>query len=276
MPEIVKGDGERELFNVLKLADSLVRAGTPVELANTVAERVGGAVTDGMRTDEIYRLAYKFLHKEEKVSAARYSMRRAILDLGPTGFPFEDYVSELMRARGYAVKTRQMVKGKCATHEVDIVMQKDGRSIGAELKFHNEAGYKTDIKVALYVRARFTDIHEGAVLAHEEDHIHEGWLITNTKFTDAAVHYALCAGIHLLGWDYPMKGNLSDIIHETKMYPVTMLSSLTGAEKTRLLAMNSPLCHTVMDNPDTLRRAGVPEKRLRRVIEESTALCGIT
>ena len=276
MPEIVKGDGERELFNVLKLADSLVRAGTPVELANTVAERVGSLVKDGMRTDEIYRLAYKLLHKEEKISAARYSIRRAILDLGPTGFPFEDYVSELMRARGYAVKTRQMVRGKCATHEVDIVMQKDGKSIGAELKFHNEAGYKTDIKIALYVRARFTDIHEGAVLAHEEDHIHEGWLITNTKFTDAAVHYAMCSGIHLLGLDYPMKGNLADIIHETKMYPVTVLSSLTGAEKTRLLAMNAPLCHTVMDNPETLRRAGVPEKRLRNVIEESTALCGIT
>lgn len=275
MPEIVKGDGTRELFNILKLADSLVRSGADPELANRIAEKTAATIVDGMTTSAIYKNAYKILHKEEKVAAARYSMRRAILELGPTGFPFEDYMSELMRARGYQVKTRVFVEGKCAEHEVDLVMQKEGRTIGAELKFHNQPGYKTDIKIALYVRARFTDIDAAFEVNHKEPHIHEGWLITNTKFTENAIDYASCAGIHLLGWDYPNKGNLADMIRETKVYPITVLSTLTNAEKNRLLASQVPLCSAVLSNPDALLRAGVPEKRMKNVIAESTALCNL-
>ena len=162
MPEIVKGDGSREFFNINKLADSLVRSGAEIALAKKVSEKIGGMVRDGMTTAEIYREAYRILQKEERVTAARYSMRRAILELGPTGFPFEDSISALMRKKGYAVKTRVVVQGRCAEHEVDVVMTKDGKTIGAELKFHNEPGYKTDLKIALYVRARFTDIDLGA------------------------------------------------------------------------------------------------------------------
>jgi hypothetical protein len=274
MPEIVKGDGTRELFNIHKLADSLARSGAPTDLANKVSESIGGMVTDGMSTSDIYREAYKFLHKEERISAARYSMRRAILELGPTGFPFEDYVSELMRARGYKVRTRVIVPGKCADHEVDVVMEKDNRVIGAELKFHNQPGYKTDVKIALYVRARFTDIDALGEDKKESMHIHEGWLITNTKFTDNAITYSKCAGIHLLGWDYPEKGNLDEIIKETKLYPVTVLTSLNNTEKARLLAANMPLCNSVQD-PDTLKHAGIPDKKIASVIAESAKLCSL-
>lgn len=272
MPEIVKGDGTRELFNIHKLADSLVRSGADATLANKVSETIGAKVKDGDTTQDIYREAYQMLRKEERVIAARYSMRRAILDLGPTGFPFEDYVSELMRAKGYEVRTRVVVPGKCADHEVDVVMKKDDRTIGAELKFHNQPGYKTDVKVALYVRARFTDIDQLDESHQQSMHIHEGWLITNTKFTDNAISYAKCAGIHLLGWDYPRKGNLDDIIKETRVYPVTVLTSLSGAEKARLLAANMPLCHTIQD-PEVLRRAGISQKKIKDVIAESTRLC---
>ncbi len=272
MPEIVKNDGTRELFNVLKLADSLARAGVPSDDATRAAEQIAGSVADGMTTTELFRLAHKALQKEERVYAARYSMRRAIFDLGPTGFPFEDYISEVMRARGYTVTTRVLVQGKCVQHEVDIVLQKNGRTIGAELKFHNQPGYKTDVKVALYVRARFTDI-ELAPIRNPAHHITEGMLVTNTKFTDHAIAYAQCSGIGLLGWDYPLKGNIADLIQETGVYPVTVLSTLTAAEKTRLLSAQKPLCSAVLSDTDALIRAGVPKKRIQSVIAESTALC---
>jgi hypothetical protein len=273
MVEIVKGDGTRELFNVLKLADSLARSGADSALATQVAETIAGGVKDGMTTSEIYRHAYKLLHKAERTYAARYSMRRAILELGPTGYPFEDYVSELMRAKGYEVKTRVMVQGRCIEHEVDIVMKKDGKTIGAELKFHNQPGYKTDVKVALYVRARFTDIDLGAEDKGEEKHVHEGWLMTNTKFTDHAIQYAMCAGIGLVGWDYPSKGNLDDIIQETRIYPVTILTTLSNAEKSRLLAAQVPLCSIVAADPSVLRKAGIPDRKITSVVAETSALC---
>lgn len=273
MPEIVKGDGTRELFNVKKLADSLVHAGIEIHLANKVAESIGGTIVDGATTTQIFQQAYKILHKEERVGAARYSMRRAILDLGPTGFPFEDYIGELMHARGYDVKTRVMLQGRCTDHEVDVVMKKGDRTIGAELKFHNTPGFKTDVKVALYVRARFWDIEFGAEDRHEPSPMHEGWLITNTKFTSSTIDYATCAGIHLMGWDYPSKGNLAEIIRETSIYPVTVLTTLTNPEKARLLGAQVSLCSMVTDNPELLVKAGVPERKIKNVIAESAQLC---
>jgi hypothetical protein len=264
MAVIVKGDGSKETFDAFKLERSLKHAGAPAGLAERIAGDVSSTVHDGMTTTEIYRNAFAVLHKEEKVSAARYSMRRAILDLGPTGFPFEDYISELMRVRGYAVKTRQTLRGKCAEHEVDVVMEKDGKRIGAELKFHNTPGFKTDIKIALYVKARFEDIGNG---------VDEGWLITNTKFTENAISYAQCAGVRLLGWNHPQGTGLADMIQQSKLYPVTVLTDLSGAEKERLLAMQVPLCRMVAENPDVLEKAGIPPAKRSRVVAESAALC---
>ena len=88
--QIVKGDGTQEEFDVRKLEESFKRSGTPPDVASKTAAEVARTVQSGMTTTEIYKNAYKLLKKKEKVIAARYSMRRAILELGPTGFPFED------------------------------------------------------------------------------------------------------------------------------------------------------------------------------------------
>ena len=275
MPTIVKGDGSREPFETHKLEASLKRSGAEPELAERIAEKIAATVKDGMTTTEIYKNAYKLLHKEEKVTAARYSMRRAILDLGPTGYPFEDFVSELMRLRGYNTKLRQIVKGKCTTHEVDVVFEKEGHTIGAELKFHNQPGFKTDLKTALYVEARYRDIVEGAKAAGEKCDIDEGCLMTNTKFSRTAIDFAKCAGITLIGWSYPNEGNLLDMIQETGVYPITVLSSLSKKEKSRLLMDGVALCRSVAEDPESLLRAGVSKSKHQKIIAESTALCAV-
>jgi len=270
MAIIVKGDGSREEFVVDKLTSSMKHSGAPHELAEKVAEKIALSVKDGMTTSQIYKNAYSLLAKEEKVTAARYSMRRAILELGPTGYPFENFISEVMRLRGYTSKVRQMIQGKCATHEVDVVFEKDGHTIGAELKFHNTSGFKTDLKTALYVESRFRDIklREGSV-------IDEGWLITNTKFSETAIDFAECAGLTLLGWSYPYKGNLHDMIRETGVYPLTVLSSLSKKEKDILLMQDVALCNTVAENPDVLLKAGIPRRKHQEIIAESTAVCAV-
>ncbi len=275
MAVIVKGDGTREEFHIEKLIGSLKHAGADEAFAQKIAEEVNTEIQDGMSTTEIYRHAFKHLRKNERVTAARYSMRRAILDLGPTGFPFEDYISELMRAKGYATKTRVVVQGRCVEHEVDVVMEKDGHTIGAELKFHNTPGFKTDVKTALYVKARFDDIVSGANERNEKAGIDEGCLITNTKFTTHAIQYAECAGIRLLGWSYPREESLADIIRSTGMYPVTVLTSLTGAEKIRLLQSGTTLCNAIHQNPEVLHRLGLSEKKIAEALTESKALCNL-
>lgn len=275
MPTIVKGDGSREPFETKKLEASLRRSGAEPELAAQITEKIAATVKDGMTTTEIYKNAYKLLHKEEKVTAARYSMRRAILDLGPTGYPFEDFISEMMRLRGYNTKLRQVIKGKCTTHEVDVVFEKEGRTIGAELKFHNQPGFKTDLKTALYVEARYRDIFEGAKEEGKKCVIDEGYLMTNTKFSRTAIDFAECAGIRLVGWSYPKEENLLNMIQETGVYPVTVLSSISRKEKERLLMDGVALCRTVAEDPESLLRAGIRKGKHQEIIAESTAVCNV-
>lgn len=272
--QIIKGDGTREEFDVSKLEHSFVRSGAPADIASRVARQVAISVKDGMTTNEIYSTAFKKLHQEEHTFAARYSLRRAILDMGPTGFPFEDYFCALMRAKGYQARVRQILQGRCAEHEVDVVLEKDGAVIGAELKFHNTHGFKTDIKTALYVRARFWDIAHRAEDLKKTCAVSEGWLVTNTKFTNVAARYAECAGIKLLGWSYPNKGNLAEIIHETGLYPVTVLTSISRKEEAALFTNGITLCRDVANDPEGLTRAGIPKRKHKDIIEESLRLCG--
>lgn len=274
MPIIVKGDGEREEFDVSKLERSLSHAGADEFLAKKIAKEIAAGVREGMTTTEIYKKAFALLHKEEHVAAARYSMRRAILDLGPTGFPFEKFIAELFRARGYETSHNVLVKGRCAEHEVDVVLKNAKHTVGAELKFHNTPGFKTDLKTALYVRARYWDIQWGAEDRKEKSGIDEGWLITNTKFTTKAIQYAECSGIRLLGWNYPRGAGLADMIRESGVYPVTVLTTLSNAEKGRLLANGVSLCRMVMSDPASLAAAGITGDKVSAAVSESTALCG--
>lgn len=273
--KVIKGDGTREQFDPSKLEASMRRSGTSADVAARVARGIAGTVKDGMTTADIYRRAFARLHKEEHALAARYSMRRAILAMGPTGFPFEDYFCELMRAKGYEASVRQILRGRCVEHEVDVVLKKDGFAAGAELKFHNTPGFKTDLKTALYVRARFWDVEYGFKDRGETCPIREGWLVTNTKFTSQAIQYGECAGIRLLGWSYPKEENLADIIHETGLYPVTVLTNITKKEEVLLLASQITLCRDVAHHPEALTRAGIPKNKHRAIIAESRALCTV-
>jgi hypothetical protein len=270
MPDVVKGDGTTEPFKPEKLVHSLMHAGAAAAVAERIAEDIRRTITDGMTTTEVYRRAFQLLKRVERPAAARYSMRRAILELGPTGFLFEDFVGELFKANSYRVEVGKVLPGKCVEHEVDVVASSPERCIGAELKFHNKIGYKTDVKVALYVKARFDDIAS----ASGKCPLDEMWLITNTKFTSQAISYGQCAGLHLVGWSYPSRGNLGDMIRETGLYPVTALTTLTRAEKDRLMMQNTALCKHVIENAESLRAAGITEGKHRSVLEESRALCG--
>lgn len=272
---ITKANGDRELFDAKKLSLSLKHSGATDLAVQEVIDHIVKELKDGMSTTYIYRHAFSLLRKiEQQPVAARYSLRRAILELGPTGFPFEDYIAKIFSGLGYSTATEQMIEGKCATHEVDMIAHKGNRCIGAEIKFHNSLGIKTDLKVALYVHARFEDIKGNICSKGDRSGEEEGWLITNTKFTKNAIAYSRCAGLTLIGWNYPQRGNLSDLIQETAVYPITTLSTLTHTEKTALLEVGVVLCGDLASNKEALARAGVATSKIATVIEESQALCG--
>lgn len=265
---VAKADGSMEEFSEAKLLSSLRRAGAAEDAAQGIAQEVHKELYNGISTNEIYRRAFAHLRDHRHAAAARYSLKRAVLEFGPSGFPFEEYLADLYRAEGYTAKTDQIIKGACVEHEVDVVATKDGITTYVEAKFHNTAGFKSDLKTSLYVKARMDDIRE-AVGAEGM----RGLLVTNTKFTDKALQYSQCRGLDLLGWDYPEKGNLHDRIEAAKLYPVTALTMLSRREKTALLNEKVVLCNDLPREGNALERAGIKGKRADSILEEVGALC---
>ena len=176
------------------------------------------------------------------------------MQLGPSGFPFEDFVAEILRSQGLECLTRQTVLGGCVPHEVDVVAWNDKKLIMIEAKFHNELGIKSDLKVVLYIKARFDDLRENVFnYGHSNRKITDSWLVTNTKFSSTAVHYALCQKMTLVGWNYPENGSLQDMIEGAKLHPITCLTTLSEVEKKSLLTGGIVLCSTILEKPEVLK-----------------------
>lgn len=269
---ITKADGTEEEFDPKKLMLSLERSGASPEAAEDIRAQVERELRVGMTTSEIYRHAFAHLRERRPVAAAKYSLKRAVLDFGPSGFPFESYLSKLFEFEGYSTKVDQIVKGHCVEHEVDVVMSKEKETWYVEAKFHNSAGFKTDLKTVLYVKARMEDIAAARKAAGEKDSC-RGMVATNTKFTSHALRYSQCAGLDLLGWEYPAGNTLHDKIDRAGLYPVTALTSLSWREKTTLLEARVVLCNGLVDNQEALRQAGVPAHKVSQILAEVGGLC---
>ena len=269
---ITKADGEQEAFDPGKLEHSLELVGASSTMRAKILAHMMRELRPGMYTEDIYRHAFEILRREEATPvAARYSIKRAVFSLGPSGFPFEQFIAEVLRAHGWKAHTGVALTGRCAPHEVDVVAERGGKRVGIEAKFHNDAGGKTDIKDALYVRARFEDLHAAPLASMRVD---EGWLVTNTRFTRNAIRYAQCSGLTLLGWDYPRNHGLFDLIETGRVHPLTCLTTLSESEKHRFLDQRIVLCKSVIV-PHTLKEFGVRPDRIPHVLEEAKQLCGV-
>lgn len=265
---IVKSTGEKELFDVTKLEASLARAGASAKSISLIADHIQKEVRDGMSTGEIYAHAFSLLRRYEKPVALKYSIRRAVMELGPSGFPFEKFIAELFKARGFKAETNLLARGKCVEHEIDVMAWNDSKLIIAEAKFHNGIGLKSDLKVALYVKARFDDLKEAIFIADgKKRNFDEAYLITNTKFTFPAIEYAKCAGLSLIGWNYPAQGNLHNMIEDFNLHPITALTTLNGSEKRDLLSQGIVLSKQLSDR-NILKNAGIRDANIDAILHE--------
>lgn len=266
---VVKENGQRELFDIKKLEYSLSRAGASSHTITQILTTIEQELVDGMSTRDIYRRAFELLRTEEKPIALKYSLKRAIMDLGPAGFAFEKFIAEIFKYKGFQAETGKIVRGFCVEHEVDVIAWNKEKLIMCEAKFHNEPGMKSDLKVALYVKARFDDLRKMTFKYGKERKLDEGWLVTNTKFSSTAIEYGSCqGGLIMIGWNYPPRGNLHDMILEAKLHPVTCLTSLSGREKRFLLDHGMILCKSIKENPSLLPLMGLSPTKAKKVLSE--------
>ncbi len=273
--QIIKASGEKQAFSEEKLRDSLERSGASKETMDNVVYKIRKDLRDGMTTKNIYNRAFSLI-KKDKIVAIRYSLRQAIMDLGPTGFPFEKFLGEVLKTQGFDVKVGIVLYGFCVTHEVDVLASRGDKHIFIEAKFHNKPGIKTDLKVSLYVKARVDDlkaIHKRKEVSSVPI-IHEGWLITNTKLTSKARQYGRCSGLKVIGWNYPKEGNLQDMILESKVHPISCLTTLNKKRKKIIFERGIVLCRDLVNRKDVLRELGMSEENIDGVIGEIGLLCG--
>lgn len=270
---IIKADGTRELFNREKLEKSLRKIGTDKVTTDLIVSKVEADLTDGHTTKEIYRQAFALLKKKQRPVALKYSIKRAIAELGPSGFPFEKYVAEMFKAQGYKAVTDQIAMGACVPHEVDVVAYNDKELIMVEAKFHTDFGTHSDLKVALYIKARFDDLQNNVYkYGGKERRMTKGMLITNTNFSSTAIQYGECARLNMVGWNYPQGKNLHQIIEELNLVPLTVLTTLTQTDKKMFLA-NEIVLSKQLGDFGLLKSYGFDDEKARLVIKEVYDLC---
>ncbi|MFN8406333.1 MAG: ATP cone domain-containing protein [Sphingobacteriaceae bacterium] len=268
-PIITKASGLQVPFDVNKLRQSLHQSNADQDTINEVLTEVQKQFYHGMSTQKIYQIAFGLLKKKPKPFAAKYKLRRAIMELGPSGFPFERYVAEILKHQGYSVKLGEILKGHCVNHEIDIIAEKENQYLMIECKFHNQISYTCNVKIPLYIKARFQDLEQ-----NEDNNslppkkMIQGWLITNTKFSSDAIKYGLCAGLQLVGWDYPRNNSLSAQVDAAGLYPLTCLTSLTQNEKQLLLDKKIVLCRELQNNPSLISNTSMSESRKKHILDE--------
>lgn len=272
--KIQKASGELVVFDESKLKRSLERSGASEWVVNEIIEKIGTGLHDSITTKEVYQKAFALLRKSSRPTAARYKLKKAIMELGPTGFPFEKFVGEILHYQGFQTKVGVIVKGHCVNHEIDVVAEKEEKHFMVECKFHSDQGRRCDVKIPLYIQSRFKDVEKQWLKRDGHDtKFHQGWIFTNTGFTGDAIQYGNCAGLMLVGWNYPKKGSLNEQIDESGLHPITCLTTLTKYEKQQLLEKDKVLCMDLCNQPGLLRLIGITEQRDKKILEEAYQLC---
>jgi hypothetical protein len=267
MLNILKANGKIEPFSEEKLRTSVKRAGIPPELQNKVLSHVKPELYEDIPSQEVYQHITEFLQNVPHPNAIKYKLKQALMELGPTGYPFEDYVAEILKSIGYSTQIRSVLMGKCVNHEIDVIAQKENEKLMVEAKFHNTPGIHTDVHVSLYTKARFDDLKE----KYKFD---RAWLFTNTKITPDALAFALCVNMGVISWSYPQRESLRDLIEKHKLYPVTLLSSLSEPQKQILLDNHIVLVSEVLKNESCLEILGLQADKKRAIVEEVKSISG--
>jgi Holliday junction resolvase-like predicted endonuclease len=264
MLNVLKATRQIEPFSEEKLRISIQRAGIPDKIQNLVVDHIKAKLYDNIPTSQIYHHISEFIDQSPNpYDRTKYRLKHAIMEFGPTGYPFEDYVAEILKSEGYKTDVRQILNGKCVKHEIDIVAQKDGTKSMIECKCHNSMGIHTQVHVSLYTKARFDDLKN----MHK---FNDAWLVTNTRITNDALDYAICNNMKVISWNYPANEGLRDLIERSKLHPITVLTTLSQNQKQQLLDNHIVLCKNISS---VLNILNLPEDKKQSVLEEAKFVC---
>ena len=237
-----------------------MRAGASRKTAKRILKRVKSDVYRDMTSNDIYKNVLRAIAEEKDLKALhqRYQLKDSIMRMGPAGFAFENYIASLLDYYDYQVAgIRAKVKGKCASHEIDLIGMRKEKEFLIECKYHSCHGVYTGLKVALYTHARYLDTRpkfSGEII------------FCNTKVSNNAKKYAKCVGQQIFSWRYPSTNSLEKIIEKYNLYPITILN-LSQKELEIFSESNIMIAKDLLryDENKISKMTGISKKRIRNL-----------
>ena len=274
---VINSRGEKELFSFQKVYQSAKQAGADKVLALKIAETIKREAYSGIRTSEIFKKVKRILRRETPRAALKFNLKNGMRKLGPTGFPFEKFIGEILKKLGFRVKINQFLPGGCIrSYEIDFLAQKDNLLYVGECKYRNLPGEKIHSKDALANYARFLDILKGSYFKSNryKSITIKTMLVTNAKFTERALDYSKCIGAEFLGWKCPKGKGLEYLIESQKFYPITILPSLNRFLSNYFVSEKIMLAQDVLkiDFQEYAKKFKIPIKYFHSLIKEARVL----
>ncbi len=271
---IKKASGDTEIFDIRKLERSLHNAGAEELTIWAIVENIQKWIYSGVTTKQIYSRAFKILRRERAHIAMRYRLKEAIIALGPTGYPFEQFIGQLFEKQAYEIEVGIVVDGYSVTHEMDVIATKNGIQNLVECKYHKDQGKQVSVQVPLYVHSRVNDIvRKRRSMAEYKNLSFKAWVVTNTRFSADSIQYGKCNNLKLLAWNYPENKGLKHLVESMKLYPVTILHKLTRKEKNVLLNNGIVTCLQLLNNFEKIEVLNLSDRKQKALLEELKTIC---
>ena len=274
--KVTKFDGQLVDYNPNALKISLTKSGATKEEVEEVFELMSPDIYDGITTQNLFTLAFDSLKKYRNSYAARYSLKKAMRDLGPEGYHFEKYIQRLMQSAGFNSINGQTVQGAAVTHEIDVVSEKDGLLYFSECKFRNDIDAKISVTTPMYFMSRMIDVQDIEYSFFDKKlKLTKGFLVTNAYLTSDSVDWANHYGMGVISWDYPEEMSLKLLIDNLAIYPITCLTTLTQEQHKVLLNEDCLLVKDIISQEKFIKTLNLPNDLLDELIEEAKELIEI-
>ena len=271
---IRKASGDDEYFDVKKLERSLHNAGAEELIIWKIIEDIQNWIYSRVTTKQIYSRAFKILRRDRAHTAMRYKLKEAIIALGPTGYPFEQFIGQLFEHQNYEIEVGVVVDGYSVTHEMDVIATKNQLQNLVECKYHKDQGKHVSIQVPLYVHSRVNDIVRKREKMPEYQNLSfKAWVVTNTRFSDDSIQYGKCNDLQLLAWNYPQNKGLKHLVESMKLYPITILHKLTKKGKLFLIKRGIVPCAQLLKDLTLIEELELTKNKQNALIEELKSIC---
>ncbi|MCW4025015.1 MAG: ATP cone domain-containing protein [Candidatus Bathyarchaeota archaeon] len=231
---VTKANGAKQPFSKLKIIDTCLRMGATPENARQIAERIEKNIYEGISTQQILRMIFRYMRKHKPAIKNIYDLKKGLSLMNPKP-EFEIFVQLLLANNGYQVEPSQILRGKCVEHEVDGIARKDGVTFFVEAKHHFSYHTLTGLDESRIAQAVLEDVNDAFSLDLSRLRIDHAMIVTNTRYSTHATQYGTCKNILQIGWTSPVHKGLKDMILEAKLYPASCLKSLPETARLKLV-----------------------------------------